>query len=143
LRRGGVQVVTSVGGQPHDGVGPQDAPSQFDRRIVLPHVDAVGAGLERQVRPVVQYEGDAVGPADAADEVGAGQKVARLEVLLSELDDVDAAGDAGGHEVGQVRAVRRAQVEAAAREAAPVVHPLARALAFMARLFARTFSRVS
>ena len=83
LRRGGVQVVRSVGGQAHDGVGAEDAPSQVDRRIVLTHVDAVGAGLERQVGPVVQHEGDAVGPADAAGHQGAGQKVARASRCFS------------------------------------------------------------
>ena len=132
-----------MGGQPHDRVGPENAPGQGDRRVVLPDVDAVRTGLEREVGPVVQHERDAVGAADVTGEPGAGEERARLEVLLPQLDDVDAAGDAGGHEVGQVRPVRRAQVEAAARKVAPGAHSLARALAFMARLFARTFSSVS
>jgi len=132
-----------VGGQPHDRVGPEDAPRQRDRCVVLADVDAVRASLERQVGPVVQQERDAPGATDLTDEPGPGQERARLELLLPELDDVDTAFDAGGHEVGQVRPVRRAQVEAAAGEVAPGAHPLACALAFMARLFARTFSSVS
>ncbi len=132
-----------MGGQPDDRVGPEDAPRQRDRRVVLPDVDTVRPGLEGEVGPVVQHERDAVGAAGVSGDAGAGQERAGLEVLFSQLDDVDAAGDAGGHEAGEVRPVRRAQVEAPARKVAPGAHSFARALAFMARLFARTFSRVS
>ena len=123
--------------------GPRIRLASANRHVVLPDVDAVRPGLEGEVGPVVQHERDAVGAADVTGDPGAGQEGAGLEVLLPQLDDVDAAGDAAGHEAGEVRPVRRAQVEAPARKVAPGAHSFARALAFMARLFARTFSRVS
>jgi hypothetical protein len=54
-----------VGRQADDGVGPEDAAAQRRRCVVLTHVHAVGASLEREVGPVVEDERDAESTAHA------------------------------------------------------------------------------
>ena len=144
-----LEVGRTVRRQPDDGVGPQDAPGQRDRRIVLAHVDAVRPHLERQVGPVVQHERHAVGAAHGRRHGGPGQQRLGVELLVAQLDHVHPAGDAVVEEVGQVGPVRRAEVEAALREVGSPAHPppaaaaFAFALAFSAFLVARTLARLS
>ena len=78
----------------------------------------------------------------ARDQAGPGDQRPGVELLVAQLDDVDAARDAGRHELGQVGTVGRAEIEAAAREV-PGGHAPACAWAFIAFLVARTFSRLS
>ena len=85
----------------------------------------------------------------AAATRGPGQQRLGVELLVAQLDHVHAAGDAVVEEVGQVRPVRRAEVEAALREVGTPGHPppaaaaFALALAFIAFLVARTLARLS
>ncbi len=143
LVRRALEVGRTVRRQPDDGVGTQDAPGQRDRRVVLAHVDAVRPRLEREVGPVVQHEGHAVVPAHRRRHLGPGQQRLGLELLVAQLDHVHAARDALAEERGQVRPVRRAEVEAALGEVGPRGHAPARALAFIAFLVALTLARLS
>ena len=97
--------------------------------------------LECEVGPVVEHEGHPVLPAHRRRHTGPRQQGPRFEVLVAQLDHVDPAGDARREELGQVGAVRRAEVEAAAGEV-PGAHASACAWAFMAFLVARTLSRL-
>ena len=106
-------------------------------------MDTVGAHLERQVGPVVEHEGHAVGAAHLGGQPRPGEQWPGLEILVPQLDDVHAPRDAGGEEVGQVGPVRRAEVEAATREVPSGGHAPPRARAFMAFLVALTFSRLA
>ena len=62
----------------------------------------VGLHLEGQVGPVVEDEGDAVVSADGSQLAGSFQERPGLELLVTQLDDVDATGDTGRHERGQI-----------------------------------------
>ena len=128
--------------RPTIAAGPRWRPRQRDRCIVLPHVDTVGTRFEGQVGPVVEHEGHAVGTAHLGGDAGR-QGRPGLELLVAELDHVDAPRDAGGEEIGQIGPVRRAEVEAATGEVGSGGHSPAHARAFMAFLVARTFSRLA
>src|SRR3712207_7345818 len=70
----------SVGREPDEGVGPEDAPGEGGRGVVLADVDPVGVDLEGQVGAVVEDEGHAVVAADAG-----GDPSPRSEEHTSEL----------------------------------------------------------
>ena len=85
--------------------------------------------------------------ADVAHHGGPGEQGARLELLVPQLHHVDPAGDAGGHELGQVWPIGGAEIETAGREVEAGAHAdacaLAFALALAAFLAARTLAMVS
>ena len=104
--------------------GPRMRRASGGRGVVLAHVDAVGADLEGEIGPVVEDEGHAEVAAHRRRHPGPGEQGPGVEVLVPELDQVDAAGDARGQEVGQVGPVGGAEVEPAPVEDA---HPPATA----------------
>ena len=110
---GSVQVGSTVGGETDDGVGTEDASGQGDRGVVLADVHPVGPDGQGQVGAIVEHEGDAGARQTSRDDDGPFEQRPGVEVLVPQLDDVDATGDAGGDEVGQVGSVRGAEVEVA------------------------------
>jgi len=132
-----------VCGEADDGLGTEDPSRQRHRGVVLSDMDTVGAHFECQVGPVVEDEGHAVRAAHLSRHTRPGQQRPRLEILVTQLDDVHTALDARAEEVGQVRAVRRAEVEAATREVPRGGHTPPRARAFMAFLVALTCCRLA
>src|SRR5580658_8083126 len=132
-----------MGREADDGRGSEDAARQRGRRVVLADVDAVGLDLEGEIGSVVQDEWHAQVGRDDPDQPGAGDQIPSRKLLVAELDDVDTAADAGNEEIGEIRAVRRAQVQPPITE---IVHALAAAAfaaAFTAFLAVRTSSSVS
>ena len=133
-------------------VGAQQPACLGRRQVVLADVDPVGPCLGDQVRTVVEHEGHPRGGADGPDESRTRHEVGVTELLVAQLDDVDAALDAATHECLEVRPIRGAEVEAtvgqvpavAGRRAAhPAFGSLARASAFICCLNWRTFARAS
>ncbi len=122
----------------------------------MAHVDAVGTDIEREVRAVVEDEGDVVVTAHLECETRSCQQRSGLERLLAQLDDVDPAADAGDEKARQVRPIGAAQIEAPSAETlgrrcddgarqdgaecSDRAACSARALALMARLCSRTFT---
>jgi hypothetical protein len=113
---GSAAAVRSSGPCVEDGVGAEQAAGERNGRVVLADVDAVGGDVEGEVGPIIEDERHAAIRADRLDEAGPRQKRHRLEMLLTQLHDVDPAGDAGLDEPGQVRAVGCAEVEVAVRD---------------------------
>jgi hypothetical protein len=71
-----------VRGQADDGVGTEDPPGQRDRGIVLPDMDPVSPDGQREVRAVVEHEGDTRVAADVAHQSGPGQQRAGVQLLV-------------------------------------------------------------
>ena len=105
-----------MGGEPHDGVGTENSPSQAGGGIVLSHVDPVRFDIESQVGPVVQDEGHPVIGADAPGDVGPLDDPSGLEFLVAQLDDVHPTCDTAVEELGQVGPVSGAEIEVPTRE---------------------------
>jgi hypothetical protein len=74
-------------------------------------MNSVGARGQGQVGSVVEDERNPGRSTHLAGQAGPVDDLTGVEVLLAQLDDVDAPGDARGNEVGQVRSVSRAQVQ--------------------------------
>ena len=96
-----------------DLVGTEQPPRQARGRVVLPDVNPVGVDVDGEVGSVIEDERDAMVMADVPHEGGAYEQGPRIEHLVAQLHDVDAAGDARGDEVGEVRPIGRAEVEPA------------------------------
>ena len=77
---------------------------------------AVGLHFEGKVGSVVEDERHPVGAAHLAGEAGPFDDGSRFEILVPQLHHVDATGDAGVNELLEVRAVGRAEIEAAVVE---------------------------
>ena len=68
-----------------------DRAGSRDGAVVLADVNAVGAGLQRQVGAVVEDEQRSSGRAELARDRCVGQQLCRLRALVAQLEDVDAA----------------------------------------------------
>ena len=108
--------------------------------LVLPDMDAIGTERQRKVGSVVQDEGNVRVPTHGRHSRPRAQDPSCIELLVTELDDVDAALDGCCDEGIEVWAVWGAQVERSTRE---VHHVAALAACFMAALNARTASRLA
>ena len=95
--------------------GAEQPAGQRARGVVLAEMHAVRADLEREVGAVVQDEGDPVGRAHLLGQAGPLEQGPRLELLVPELDDVDAAADGGLEEEREIGAVRRCRGRAGGR----------------------------
>ena len=106
------------------GPGPEDAPRDRHRQVVLAQVEHVRPGGERDVRAVVHGQQPAVPPAGGREHLEQGEFLARLQALLPQLDDVHPGAEDRVEELRQV-APRppgvRAQVEARVRQARPQI----------------------
>jgi len=78
--------------------------------VILTDVHTVCVDLDGDVWAVVHDERNAKMLADTRNEFGPFNELARLKVLLSELHDVNATGDAIADEAFEVRTVRSAQI---------------------------------
>ena len=103
-----------VAGHADDAIAPQEAPRLRAARILLADMDAVGAGGERQIRPVVEDEGD-VGARANGEQARGGTKddfvgdaleaelqarhVARLERRRQRALECDRLEGGRGHEI--------------------------------------------
>ena len=117
---GRVDLTGGVGGEPDEHVGADDLAHLGYGHVGLPNVDTVGAHGGGDVGAVVEDEQRAVGVARVGRHArGFGEELV-LQVLLAQLNHVDAAGDRGGEEVAQVAIARHAiahEVQARSREA--------------------------
>ena len=105
LGRGEAEVARVVTGDTDDAVGPKGAPRLGVARVLLADVDAVGIGGEREVRTVVDQEGDVALTADVAQRIGRAQHGGVLDALQAQLHRGDIAGVEGARQHG--REVRR------------------------------------
>ena len=64
-----------------------------ERHVALAHVDAVGAARLDEIRPVVEDEERAVGVAGATERRRGRDELVVRQLLVPELDDVDAAAE--------------------------------------------------
>ena len=79
-----------MGRQPDDRVRTKDPARQRHRSVVLAQVNAIGLRLERQVGTVIEDEWHAVLVAHVRRDPGSSQQWASVEILVAQLDDVDA-----------------------------------------------------
>ena len=89
-----------------DRVGADGPPRLGERRVVLPDVDAVGAGALDEVGPVVQHEERAVRVARAPERLGGPDELVVGELLVAQLHDVDAAAQGRVEQAARIAAVR-------------------------------------
>src|SRR4051794_24975675 len=82
------------------------APSLLERRILLADVDAVGAGPLHERGPVVEDEEGAVLGTRAPEGLRRAHEVVGRQLLVAELDDVDAAAKGSIEERRRIAAVR-------------------------------------
>ena len=75
--------------------GPRERARGFDRQVVLAEVDAVGAGRERHVEPVVDDERHAARRAQRLELARDLEVAPRVGMLVAELDQVHAARERG------------------------------------------------
>ena len=107
--------------------GPTISRATLQRQVALAQVQHVGAGRAGDVGAVVDREQGAVPAGRVGEDLAGRQLVARLQraepllagrTLVAQLDDVDAAGQGGVGELGQVTALAAgvgAQVQPALR----------------------------
>jgi hypothetical protein len=69
-----------------------------DRHVAATDVDAVGTTCPDEIRPVIEDEERAVLLACHAKRLGRGDERVVLELLVAQLDDVDAAAQCGREE---------------------------------------------
>ena len=104
-------------GQPDHGVPAEEAPGGRQRDVLLADVEHRRAGERGEVRTVVDGPEPAVPAARLLQDPEQFEFLGRLDGLVPQLDDVDAAGEGGIHEVPEIAAVLAgvgAQVQAAA-----------------------------
>ncbi len=92
LFEGPVDLVAVVGGASDDGLRAEDLPGDPGREVVLAEMDAVGAGGQGDVRPVVDDEGDAVAAGHVLEPLGLLEDESSLGPLLPQLDDPNPRG---------------------------------------------------
>ncbi len=80
----------------------EDAPRDRDRQVILAQMQDVGAGRERDVRPVVDRQQTAMPPARVGEHLKQREFLGRLEALLPQLHDVDPGTEDSVEERGQV-----------------------------------------
>jgi len=100
----------------------EDAPRDRHRQVVLPQVEHVSPGGERDIRAVVHGQQAAVTPARVREHLKQGELLARLQALLAQLDDVHPGAEDGVEEPRQVTLGPpgvRAQVEPRVRQPRP------------------------
>ena len=110
----------------------EDAPGDRHRQVVLPQVEHVGPGGERDVRAVVHGQQPAVPPAGGREHPEQGELLARLQALLPQLHDVHPGPEDRVEELRQIAQGPprvRAQVEPRARQPRPQIarhrpHPI-------------------
>ena len=115
-----VDLVGRVGREPDDRVGTQQLAGGAHRQVVLAHVDAVGAGRECQVGPVVDDQQRPGVVARRARHGGRGQQRVVAGVLVAQLHDVDAAAQCGAQHHVEVTPARGGvgdEVQTGVREA--------------------------
>ena len=88
-------------GEPDQHVGAEQLAHLGDGHVVLADVHAVGAGLARDERPVVDDQERAEALAQRVRGVGDGGQLFVAELLVAQLHDLHAAGDRGVQHVGQ------------------------------------------
>ena len=81
--------------QPDDGVGADDLPRLLDGQVVLPDVDAVGAGQARDVRAVVDDELGAGGVGAPTTSSASARRAWLDSRLVAELQQTRTAAQAG------------------------------------------------
>ena len=94
---GGRDLLLGVRGEADDRVGPKELARLLDRAVVLAEVDAVGVTGAGQVGVVVDDEEGAVGVADAAEVRGGPLDLRPSQLLLAQLEDIDAAAERRTH----------------------------------------------
>ena len=119
-----------MGREPDEGVGSENPPGQGYRRVILAHMDAIGANFEGKVGSIVENEGHACFGTHVSNESSSYQERLGVQLLLSQLDDVHPSGDTGRHKFTEIRSVRSAEVEVAVRDGAGWRHALVGPLAF-------------
>ncbi len=95
-----VGLARAVAAAADERIRAEDAPRDRHRQVVLPEVEHVGPGGERDVRAVVHGQQAAVPPAGIREHLEQAEFLARLQVLLPELDDVH-PGAQDGVETGR------------------------------------------
>ena len=102
----------------------EDAPRDRHRQVVLPQVEHVGPGGQRDVRAVVHGQQAAVPPAGVREHLEQREFLARLQALLPQLHDVHPGAEDGVEELRQVALGPpgvRAQVEPRVRQPRPQI----------------------
>ena len=93
--------------QPDDCVRAEEPPSILDRHVVLPHMDAVGAGGERDVDTIIDEQRDAEWRERRLDGTGTLDHGPRVAALVPKLDQRRAALR---HQSGKLREIPPARV---------------------------------
>ncbi len=88
---GSLNLLLGMGGEADDGVGAEQRPRFLDGAVVLAEVHPVGVAGAGKVGVVVDDEQGAVGVAEAAEGRGGALDLRPPQLLLAQLDDVDAA----------------------------------------------------
>src|SRR6185312_4401244 len=107
-------------GQPDEAIGPYERLRVCNRRIASSDVDAVRVARLGEIRSVVEDEERAVLFARRPERRGRLDQPLVVELLVAELDDVDAAAQRGVEQRTRVVPVRprlENEVEPRAREA--------------------------
>ena len=92
--------------QPDEPLRTDERARLGDRRVVLADVDAVGRACFDEIGPVVEDEERAVAVARAPERRGCGDELRVRQLLLPELDDVDASAECGIEQRIGLRSVR-------------------------------------
>ena len=90
-----------MGGDADDGIRRQDSPRRLNGQVVLPQVNAVGAGGCGEVRPVVHDEEPLTLAAERGDLARNGEDIAGVPLFHAQLEDVRTPCERGFSHGGQ------------------------------------------
>ena len=74
----------------HEGRFPYDLPDGMHRQLVLSHMDAIRVGRRGHIGPIIHDEQRVVTGRDVTGDTGSAQQVAVTQMLVSQLEQVDA-----------------------------------------------------
>jgi Rrf2 family protein len=131
-----VELLTRVRREPDQCLRSEQLATPLDRDVLLAHVYPIGPDRRRQFGGVIHDEGDTKVATDWHHDPGGRDTDLVVEVLLAQLDHVDATAQDGRKELSHVLAMGHAQVEMAIREGihAPTLEVLAQLLTGIDRL---------
>lgn len=98
----GIDVLDAVGGEPDRRSCTDDGPRDRDRQVFLAEVQHRGPGDQGDIGAIVDRPELSVPGRDLSEDGEDFEFLAALEGLVPKLDDVDASGERGVHEVGEV-----------------------------------------
>jgi hypothetical protein len=91
-----------MGRQSDNGVIAKDPATEMHRRVILANMDTIGSNFEGEVGTIVHDEWDAIAMADFTTDCSGSDQRSSIEVLVAQLNDIDASSNARRKEVGEV-----------------------------------------